>query len=243
MRLQKYLAYCGVGSRRKCEDLIKQGKIKVNGKIIITPGYKINPEKDFVKYNEKIVKLENKIYIVLNKPKNYICSTTDEKGRKTVIELLKPKIKQRIYPVGRLDFDTTGCLILTNDGEFAEKIMHPKYGIEKKYILKIKGRLDENKLLKIKNGIKIEGKLIKPKEVKVLFKKEKNDIILITVTEGMNHLIKKICETVGLTLIWLKRDSVGIVTTKGLEYGEWRFLTKKEIDFFKKINAKVWRKK
>lgn len=234
MRLQKFLAYCGVASRRKCENLIKEGKITVNGKVVTEFGYNVNPERDYVKYNGKLVRVEKKIYIVLNKPKNYICSTSDEKGRKTVIDLIKPQIKQRVYPVGRLDFDTTGCLILTNDGEFAEMIMHPRFEIEKNYILKIKGRIDENKLQKLKNGIIIEGKFIKPREIKVLFRKEKNDIISITVTEGMNHLIKKMCEAVALDLLWLKRNSIGIVTIKGLEYGEWRFLTKKEIDFFKK---------
>ncbi len=234
MRLQKYLAYCGIASRRKSEELIKQGKITVNGKIITECGYDINPEKDYVKYKGKLIKIENKIYIVLNKPRNYICSTSDEKGRKTVIDLIKFKIKQRLYPAGRLDFDTTGCLILTNDGEFADKIMHPKYEVEKRYTLKIKGRIEDNKLTKLKNGIKIEGKFIKPKVIKILFRKEKNDIISITVTEGMNHLIKKMCKEVGLELLWLKRESIGIVSIKGLEYGDWRFLTPDEINYFKR---------
>jgi len=235
MRLQQFLAHCGIASRRKAEDLIKEGKVTVNGKIITDCAFNVEPEKDFVKYNNKLIKPEKKIYIVLNKPKGFISSVSDEKGRKTVIDIFKNKIKEHIYPVGRLDYNTTGCLILTNDGEWANKIIHPRYEVEKVYIAKIKGRASNTFIDKLKKGIKIEDGFVKAKDAKILLRKEKNDVISITITQGKNHQIKKMLQAIGLTLLWLKRQSVGPVNIRGLEYGMWRYLTQKEIDFFNKI--------
>ncbi|MCX8093854.1 MAG: pseudouridine synthase, partial [Candidatus Goldbacteria bacterium] len=172
---------------------------------------------------------------VLNKPKGCICSTSDEKKRLTVLDLIGPKIKERIYPVGRLDYNTTGCLFLTNDGDWANRIIHPKHEVEKEYIVKIKGNFNQGVVEKLKKGIYIEGKRLFAKNIRLIKKLEKNYIVSVIITQGINHQIKKMFSYVGLTVLRLKRERVGTVTIKGLQPGQWRYLTGKEIEAFNKF--------
>jgi 23S rRNA pseudouridine2605 synthase len=232
MRLQQYIAHCGVASRRKAEELIKQGLIKVNGKVITEPWFEVDEKKDWVRHNDKVIKIEKKIYIVLNKPAGFVTTVSDEKGRPTVIDLLKPSIKERVYPVGRLDFNTTGCLIITNDGDWANRIIHPKFEIPKKYMAKIKGRTDNYILNKLKKGIRIEDKFVKAKEARVVTSNKKNDVVLLVITEGINHQVKKMLSAVGVSPVWLKRVSVGGINTGGMAFGQWRHLSQDEVDSF-----------
>lgn len=234
MRLQKYLAICGVASRRKAEEIIKSGGVSVNGAIITNCAWDVDAEKDIIKVNKKIVKPCKKIYIVLNKPKGFISSVSDEKCRATVLDVIGSKVKDRIYPVGRLDYNTTGCIFLTNDGDWTDKIIHPKYGIEKEYIVKVKGKLNNYKIKKLKKGLFVDGKKVYAKDIRIRKKLKKNYIISIIITQGVNHQVKKMLSYVGLTVLKLKRERVGIVNIKGLGPGQWRFLTSKEVEFFLK---------
>lgn len=233
MRLQKYLAHCGVCSRRKAEEVIKSGIVFVNGKIETDFARDVDINKDVVKIENKIIRPVKKIYIVLNKPRGCISSLKDEKNRPTVIDVIGGKIKERIYPVGRLDFNTTGCLLLTNDGDWAEKIIHPKYEIEKEYLVKIKGNLTDSIITKLMKGIFVEGKRLKAKKIWIRKKLEKNYIVSVIITQGINHQIKKMFSYVGLTVLRLNRDRVGIVSINNLQPGQWRYLTEKEVEYFK----------
>ncbi len=233
MRLQKYLAFCGVASRRKAEDIIRSGSVLVNGIVITDCARDIDIANDVVKVNNKTIKPDKKIYIVLNKPKGCICSVSDEKNRITVLDIIGQKIKERLYPVGRLDYNTTGCLFLTNDGDWANRIIHPKYEIEKEYIVKIKGNFNNSITEKIKKGIYVEGKMLYAKSIRLVKKLEKNYIVSLIITQGINHQVKKMFSYAGLTVLKLCRERVGVVTIKGLQPGQWRYLTRREVEFFK----------
>lgn len=234
MRLQKYLALCGIASRRKAEEIIKSGIVLVNGNIITDCARDVDVEKDIVKVNNKIAKPCKKIYIVLNKPKGCISSVSDEKGRVTVLDIIGTRIKDRIYPVGRLDYNTTGCIFLTNDGAWANKIIHPKYEIEKEYIVKVKGKLNDYMIERLKKGLFVDEKKVYAKDIWIRKKLEKNYIISVIITQGINHQVKKMLSYVGLTVLKLSRERVGIVNIKGLGPGQWRFLTSEEVEFFAK---------
>lgn len=230
IRLQKYLANCGVASRRKCEELIAEGKIKVNEKTVTEVGTKIAPEVDIVKYNGKIVKPSNeKVYILLNKPIGYVTTVDDQFKRDTVLDLVK--VKQRIVPVGRLDMYTSGALILTNDGDFVYKVTHPKHEIEKTYTVTIKGIVEKTEVQKLRDGVKIEDYITKPARVKILKTDEEKNIsrLEITIHEGKNRQVRKMCEAIGKKVIALHRSKIGTIEVKNVELGKWRYLTKKEV--------------
>ncbi len=230
IRLQKYLANCGVASRRKCEELIAEGKIKVNEKTVTEVGTKIVPEVDIVKYNGKIVKPSNeKVYILLNKPIGYVTTVDDQFKRDTVLDLVK--VKQRIVPVGRLDMYTSGALILTNDGDFVYKVTHPKHEIEKTYTVTIKGIVEKTEVQKLRDGVKIEDYITKPARVKILKTDEEKNIsrLEITIHEGKNRQVRKMCEAIGKKVIALHRSKIGTIEVKNVELGKWRYLTKKEV--------------
>ena len=230
IRLQKYLANCGVASRRKCEELIAEGKIKVNEKTVTEVGTKIVPEVDIVKYNGKIVKPSNeKVYILLNKPIGYVTTVDDQFKRDTVLDLVK--VKQRIVPVGRLDMYTSGALILTNDGDFVYKVTHPKHEIEKTYTVTIKGIVEKTEVQKLRDGVKIEDYITKPARVKILKTDEEKNIsrLEITIHEGKNRQVRKMCEVIGKKVIALHRSKIGTIEVKNVELGKWRYLTKKEV--------------
>ncbi len=232
-RLQKYLAECGIASRRKCEELIIQGKVKVNGVITTELGTKIS-ENDKVEYNGKSVKPEEeKIYILLNKPIGYVTTAKDQFQRDTVLDLVK--VKQRIVPVGRLDMYTSGALILTNDGDFVNKLTHPKNEINKTYNVTTAGNITQEEIKKLEKGVKIDdGYITKPAKIKILkIDAEKNiSRIQITIHEGKNRQIRKMCEAIEKKVLSLHRAKIGDVDVKDLKIGEWRYLTKNEIKNF-----------
>ncbi len=230
MRLQKYLAECGIASRRKCEEYIIQGKVEVNGKIVTELGTKIDFEKDKIKFNNKEIKPEKKhVYILLNKPIGYVTTADDQFGRDTVLDLVK--VKERIVPVGRLDMYTSGALILTNDGDFVYKVTHPKHEINKTYNATLKGIIQSDEVEKLRNGVKIDDYTTKPAKVKILKTDTEKDIsrIEITIHEGKNRQVRKMCEAIGRNVIALHRSKIGSINVKDLPLGKWRYLTSKEV--------------
>ena len=231
MRLQKYLANCGIASRRKCEELILNGKVEVNGKVITELGTKIEPDKDEIKYNGKIIKNEEeKVYILLNKPIGYVTTAKEQFGRDMVLDLVK--VNKRIVPVGRLDMYTSGALILTNDGELVNKLTHPKNEINKTYNVTISGKITKQEVELLKNGVEIDnGYITKPAGVKILKIDEEKNIsrIQIIIHEGKNRQIRKMCASIGKKVLALHRSKIGNIDVKNLKLGEWRYLNKKEL--------------
>ena len=227
-RLQKIIANCGICSRRGAEKLIKEGKVSVNGKTVLEVGVKVNYS-DSILVNGKLLEKEEKVYFLLNKPRNIVTSAKDEKGRKTVIDIIKTD--KRIYPVGRLDYDTTGVLLLTNDGELTNLLTHPKNEIDKVYIAKLNKILEISDLKKLESGVIIDGYKTKKAKVKIKSKDKKKNtcIVMITIHEGKNHQVKKMFEVLGYDVLKLKREVFANLTTYPLKSGEYRMLTKKEI--------------
>ena len=227
-RLQKVIAASGYTSRRKAEELIKQGKVKVNGKVVTELGTKVF-DRDEIVIDNKIITKENKEYYLINKPRGVITSTDDDKNRKIVTDLIPTEA--RIYPVGRLDYDTTGALILTNDGDFANILTHPKNKVDKVYLAKLEGIIKGEQINKLKEGIILDHTKVIPSRVKL--KKVNNEtntcIVEITIHEGKNHQVKRMFEAVGFRVEKLKRERIGIFTTEGLQSGEFRKLTPKEV--------------
>lgn len=227
-RLQKVIATSGFTSRRKAEDLIKQGKVSVNGNIVSTLGTKVS-SKDIIEINGKILEKEPKEYYLLNKPRGTITSTSDEKGRKTVIDLIATNA--RIYPVGRLDYDTTGVLLLTNDGEFSNILMHPTNNIEKVYLAKVEGIIKKEHIDSLKKGVIVDDVPVKASHVKLKKVNASTNtcMVEITIHEGKNHQVKKMFEAVGFHVEKLTRKRVGIFQVNDLKSGEYRKLTPKEV--------------
>ena len=234
IRLQKYIADCGIASRRKAEELILQGKITVNGNIVTKLGIKVNPKKDIVLYNNKKIENNKKhVYILLNKPIGYVTTAKDQFNRESVLDLVK--VKERIVPVGRLDMYTSGALILSNDGDFVYKVTHPKHEIDKTYNVTIKGIVTNEEVETLRKGVKIEDKeeyITKPAKVKILkTDKEKSESRLeITIHEGKNRQVRKMCEKIGHKVLALHRSKIADIGVKDLPLGKWRYLSKKEIE-------------
>ena len=227
-RLQKVIANSGVCSRRKAEELILAGKVKVDGKVVTELGLKVS-EKSVVEVDGNLISKEEKEYYLLNKPRGVLTTTNDDKSRKTVIDLIDTD--KRIYPVGRLDYDTTGVLLLTNDGDFANMIMHPKNEIDKVYVAKVKGIVNGDAVHKLENGVIIDNSLVKASRVKVkkIDTKNNHSLVEITIHEGKNHQVKKMFEAVGYLVDKLKRERVAFLTTDNLNSGEYRKLSNKEV--------------
>lgn len=228
-RLQKVIANYGYTSRRKAEDLIKKGKVMVNGNIIYELGTKVEAN-DIISIDGVVINKEVKHeYYLLNKPRQVISSVTDPHGRITVVDLINTEA--RIYPVGRLDYDTTGLIILTNDGDFANMLMHPSFEIEKTYVAKLNKILDKEDISKLKKGIKIDGRKVEVKRFKIRKKDvEKNtSLVEITILEGRNHIIKKLFESMHIDVLKLTRTNIAFLDSTGLQSGEYRPLTIKEI--------------
>lgn len=237
VRLQKYIAQSGVTSRRKAEDLIKAGFVKVNGKTVLEPWFMVD-DSDDVKVNNKPISLEKKmVYIMLNKPEGYITTVKEQFSRKTVLDLIEG-VQERIYPVGRLDYDTSGLLLLTNDGEFAYKLTHPKYEITKVYIAKVKGIPSRDEIVRFETGLKIEDYMTSPAKLNVRKKSGNTSILEITIHEGRNRQVRKMCEAIGHPVIKLKRISIGKVNLGSLPSGKWRYLTREEVESLINIEAK-----
>ena len=227
-RLQKFIAESGYCSRRKAEELITQGKVLVNNQIVTTLGTKVSGKEEIV-VEGKLLTKEEKEYYLLNKPRGVITSVSDDKSRKTVVSLIDTD--KRIYPIGRLDYDTTGVLLLTNDGEFANILMHPNSKVDKVYIAKLKGIINGEAITKLKNGIELDGRRCEKCRVKLRKKdlKNKKTIIEIVLHEGKYHEVKRMFEAVGFEVLKLKRERVGIFTVTGLNSGEYRKLSPKEV--------------
>ncbi len=227
-RLQKIIALSGYASRRKAEELIKAGKVMVNGKVVRELGTKANFSDDILIDGKKIER-EEKEYYIFNKPRGVITSTSDDKGRKVVTDYFETN--KRLYPVGRLDYDTTGLLILTNDGELANLIMHPRNEIEKQYIAKLEGIIKGEEINKLKNGIVLDGTKCIPKRVKLreFDKKTNTSIVEIVICEGKNHEVKRLFESVSFNVLKLKRERIGFLTLGKLKSGEYRKLNPKEV--------------
>ena len=230
MRLQKFIAECGVASRRSAEKIIESGRVYVNGDLVDYMGCEVDPDRDMVEVDGKVIKPESKkYYIVLNKPKNYVTTVSDDLGRPTIMNLVED-IDARIYPVGRLDFDTTGLLIMTNDGDFANKLTHPRNVVNKTYIARVDRILTEDELAKLEKGVDIDGTKTAPAKAEMIKRPQKGFEVKITIHEGRNRQVRRMLEAVNVNVLALKRISVGSVTLGNLPEGKWRKLSDAEIN-------------
>lgn len=230
IRLQKWLAMSGIASRRRAESLIFEGRVKLNGKTVVDVGTKACPESDMVELDGKLVDIESeKVYIMLHKPEGFITSVQDQFGRSTVMELVPQGV--RLYPVGRLDQDTSGLLLFTNDGDFAQKLTHPKHEVQKVYQATVKGTPTVQSLDNLRKGVVIEGKKTAPAKVRFLGKpRNSSDTRLeITIHEGRNRQVRKMCDAIGHRVVNLKRVQVGPLELGALKKGQWRALARHEI--------------
>lgn len=230
-RLQKYLANQGIAARRKCEEFILDGRVKVNGKVVTELGTKINPEIDKIEFDGKEVeKVEKKVYILLNKPIGYVTTAKDQFDRPTVLDLVK--VKEKVLPVGRLDMYTSGAIILTNDGEFINKVTHPKNEIEKTYTVTVKGIVTDEDIEKLRNGVQIEDYTSGKAKVKILRIDEEKKIsrLAITIHEGKNREVRKMCEAIDKKVLALHRRSVAGLDVKNMQIGTWRYLNSREVE-------------
>ena len=227
-RLQKVIAQAGIASRRKAEELITSGQVKVNGVVVTELGTKVS-DKDRVEVNNQIIEKEKKEYYLLNKPRGVVTTTQDDKNRKTVVDLIPTSA--RIYPVGRLDYDTTGVLLLTNDGDFANILMHPTSNVDKVYMAKLEGIIKGEQINKLKDGVELDGEIVKPSRVKLkkVDPKSNSCMVQITIHEGKNHQVKRMFEKVGYQVAKLKREKEAFFDLKDLQSGEFRKLTPKEV--------------
>lgn len=233
LRLQKYMAHCGVASRRKSEEIIKAGLVEVNGEIVSEMGIKIDPEKDTVRVDGKPIELEKRnIYLMLNKPVGYVTSMKDKFNDKKVIDLITG-IDERVYPVGRLDKDSSGLLFLTNDGDFAYKLTHPKYEVPKLYLAKVEGLPKEEDLDKMREGLYIDGWKTSEAKVDLKSKDGKFSFLEIQIHEGRNRQVRKMCEAIGYPVVDLHRIKFGGIALGQLELGEYRKLSDKELQILK----------
>lgn len=236
-RLQKVMAEFGVASRRKCEEMIAAGKVKVNGGIITELGTKVDKLKDAIEVDGKIIMCsESRVYILLNKPVGYITSAKDQFGRPTVLDLLKG-VSVRVFPIGRLDYDTEGLILLTNDGEITYRITHPKHNIDKTYRALINGEADIKDIESFKNGIAIEDYTTAPAKLEIIRHIKGNSIVDITIHEGKNRQVRKMCAAIGHEVIWLKRIRIGKIELGELKIGEWRYLSDAEVEYLKALEG------
>lgn len=235
MRLNKYIAECGAASRRGADKLISDGLVKVNNKVVTEFGTIVNEDNDTVTVNGiKLVLRNRDVYIILNKPKGCITAVKDDKGRKTVMDYVESKDK-RLFPVGRLDYDSEGLVLLTNDGDTAYKLTHPSSEIPKTYIAKVEGEIPEKELDKLRDGIPLDGAITHRAKIKVLGVEDRISRIEITIFEGKNRQIRRMFEYIGYNVIFLKRTAIGDIRLGGLGRGLTRYLTPKEIQFLKKL--------
>jgi 23S rRNA pseudouridine2605 synthase len=237
IRLQKYIADCGITSRRKAEDLITQGKVKVNGKLCTTLGTKVDTSEDVVMVNDEVIDIQavDHVYLVMNKPRSFVTTMNDPEGRRTVMDLVP--IKTRVFPVGRLDYLSEGLLLLTNDGEIANKIIHPSFQVEKTYEVKVFGKINDIILKKLRAGIVAHDVVLKPKSVRIIEQLPNKTWLEFRLTEGKNREIRRICEASGVTIDKLKRVAIGGLAVTGIAPGKWQYITK--ADLLKAIGIKA----
>jgi 23S rRNA pseudouridine2605 synthase len=236
MRLQKYIALSGVASRRKAEEMIQEGRVKVNHQVIQTLGEKINIETDIVEVDETIIHVEQrKVYIMINKPVRFVSTASDQFSRPTVLDLVKNDFSERLYPVGRLDYDTEGLLLLTNDGDLTYKITHPKHIIKKVYMANVKGIPTKVKLDEFRKGLEIDDYITSPAGIEVVRIIKGGCELRVTIHEGRNRQVRKMCEKIGHPVTKLKRVAIGDIVLEDLPVGNWRHLTDKEVSYLKNI--------
>jgi pseudouridine synthase len=234
-RIQKILARAGIASRRQAERMIIEKRVSVNGKIIETLGFKADPFKDHIKVDgRRVTAFEPKVMLLLNKPRDYLSTVKDPKGRPTIVDLLK-KIKWRIYPVGRLDFDAEGLLLLTNDGDLAYLLSHPSFSIPKTYLVKVRGIPEGRKLERLIRGVRLEDGEAKAVSCSLIRQREKNSWVRVVVTEGRNHLVKRIFSAIGHPVLKLKRIEYGPIQLGDLPFGKFRYLTAGEMEKLKRL--------
>lgn len=228
VRLQKFLAEAGVASRRASEQLIVTGRVAVNGKMVTELGSKVDPDRDQVMVDGKLVRTKKKLYVALNKPAGCVCSRKDERGRPTIYELLPPEWSN-VQSVGRLDYDTEGLLLLTNDGELSLRLTHPRYGVKKLYQVTVEGRAELDQLEAFTRGIRDMGELLRAQRARVIEATKSRSVIELELTEGKNREVRRMCAAVGLTVERLVRTQVGKIKLGELRPGRWRTLTEAEI--------------
>lgn len=228
MRLNKFLSTAGIASRRKCDELIKEGRVSVNGQIMTEMGFDVNLKKDVVKFDGRVISLPTSfVYYKFNKPKGYVCSASDEKGRKTIFDLVNSSY--RLFSVGRLDYDTEGLLILTNDGDFANKISHPTFHIEKEYRVTVEGEILESEMAVLRKGVVVDGERLPSSKVKWLSYEKGFTKLSVIIDEGQNRQIRRMFEAIGKNIKLLKRIRIGKVSLGGLKRGELKELKPLEI--------------
>ncbi len=232
MRLNKFLATCGLASRRKCEEIISAGRVSVNGKVVENLGVSVDEKKDVVCVDGKQVALAKAfVYLKLNKPKGYACTASDERGRKTIFDLVQSDV--RLFNVGRLDYDTEGLIFLTNDGDFANLVTHPRFQCEKEYQVTVEGELKESELAVLRKGVVENGVRMPEAKVKFLGFDGKFTKLSVVIDEGQNHQVRRMFDAIGKCIKLLKRVRIGQVSLGGLYRGKTKPMTKDEIDYFK----------
>ena len=235
-RLQKFIASCGIASRRKCEQIIAEGRVKVNGETVREAGLKIDPNRDKVAVDGKEIVRENRpVYIMLNKPAGYVTTARDQFGRPTVLDLLRG-VEERVYPVGRLDYDSEGLILLTNDGDFAYGLTHPRHRVDKTYTAVVMGRPSRREIDRLNKGVEIEGHMTSPADIRLVNSHGNKSVFRVVIHEGRNRQVRKMFEAIGYTVVSLKRTAVGKVQLGTLAPGKWRFLKDTEVkDLYKEI--------
>jgi 23S rRNA pseudouridine2605 synthase len=235
-RIQKILAKAGIASRREAERMMLEGRVSVNGKIIDALGFKADPSRDHIKVDgRRLAHPEPKVILLLNKPRGYLSTVKDPKGRPTIMDLLK-NVHWRIYPVGRLDFDAEGLLLLTNDGDLAHLLSHPKFSVPKTYLVKVAGVPEEKKLIRLKRGVMLEDGEAKAVSCSLVRQREKNSWVRVVVAEGRNRLVKRMFSAIGHTVLKLKRVEYGPIQLGDLPFGQFRYLKPEEAEKLKKIS-------
>lgn len=237
MRINKYIASCGIASRRKAEELIIENRVKVNGKIVNELSFQINEAEDKVEVDGKAIGLEEElVYIMLNKPEGYVTTVKDQFDRKSVIDLVKG-VGARVYPIGRLDYETSGLLLLTNDGDLTYKLTHPKHEVDKTYVATVKGIPNESEINNFEKGLYIEDYKTAPAKIKIVKKNiEKNYAVCeIKIHEGRNRQVRKMCRAINHPVMNLRRKAMGKIVLKDVEIGQYRYLTNDEVNFLKKL--------
>ncbi len=233
-RLQKVMAHAGVASRRKSEDIIKEGRVKVNGQVVRKMGVKVNEKEDIIEVDGELISKEKRVYILLYKPEGYVTTVDDPRGRSTVLDLIDD-VKERIYPVGRLDYNTSGLLLLTNDGELTYVLTHPSYEVEKTYDVITEGYISDKKIDNLEKGLRLEDGMTAPAKVKLKERNENHSKFNITIHEGRNRQVRRMCNKIDHQVIKLKRISFHNLDLNGLKKGDYRFLSKKELNMLKKL--------
>ncbi|EQK42985.1 ribosomal large subunit pseudouridine synthase B [[Clostridium] bifermentans ATCC 638] len=237
MRINKYIASCGIASRRKAEELIVENRVKVNGKIVNELSFQINEAEDKVEVDGKAIGLEEElVYIMLNKPEGYVTTVKDQFDRKSVIDLVKG-VGARVYPIGRLDYETSGLLLLTNDGDLTYKLTHPKHEVDKTYVATVKGIPNESEINNFEKGLYIEDYKTAPAKIKIVKKNiEKNYAVCeIKIHEGRNRQVRKMCRAINHPVMNLRRKAMGKIVLKDVEIGQYRYLTNDEVNYLKKL--------